>query len=129
MTNVSKSYRGLSVLLFITHFSLMFGPAIGFTIYGAKTLSATQVYLTVASIVASLIVFVIGLLFKRKTYAPIMIVLTALCLILQNYRTLMVVFTICLILDDLCIYPLWLDKHNKYKINREIDKRNELLEG
>lgn len=129
MSNVTKSYRGLSALLLVTHISLMFGPILGFLIYGAKTLSATQIYLAVASAVAAAIVFVVGLIFKRKTYAPVMIILTALALMLSNYKTLMLIFTICLILDDLCIYPLWLDKREKFRINREVDKRNELLES
>ena len=123
MTDITKKYKSLYWVFAVLSFCLTFLP---FFIYLAKGyLEATTAQKVVMSAITlgAIIIAAIGI-FSKYTFRGVgYLIIIALYIALQNVATPILIIAICTITDELVVCPLKKQFKEKYKINLEIDKR------
>lgn len=125
MSNITKLYKQGAILLTLISVLCSIGPAIGYVIYG---LISAQLVTQKASIMLCAFLAVIGsllcLISRVFTFrSRIWVILLALISIVDSYLTMILVFAITQVTDEMIFAPAARYFRQKYSINKEIDKR------
>lgn len=125
MSKITKLYKRGAIFLTLLSVLCSIGPAIGYVIYG---LISAQLVTQKASIMLCAFVAVIGsllcLISRVFTFrSRIWIILLALISIVNSYLTMILVFAITQVADEMIFAPAARYFRQKYSINKEIDKR------
>lgn len=131
LTKETKKYKFLYILTAIFSWACFLGPTAYFMLTGfiGSTLTVHKITLTTA-LVAVLIMTAISLVNKIPLTSRIWILFLGLTYVLSsiNFRIELIVIAIAVgqILHELVFEPLKGYFKNKYRINKEIDKRNDV---
>lgn len=125
MSKITKLYKRGAILLTLLSVLCSIGPAIGYVIYG---LISAQLVTQKASIMLCAFVAIIGsllcLISRVFTFrSRIWVILLALISIVNSYLTMILVFAITQVTDEMIFAPAARYFRQKYSINKEIDKR------
>lgn len=125
MSKITKLYKRGAIFLTLLSVLCSIGPAIGYVIYG---LISAQLVTQKASIMLCAFMAIIGSLlclisrvftFRSRIWA----ILLALISIVDSYLTMILVFAITQVMDEMIFAPAARYFRQKYSINKEIDKR------
>jgi hypothetical protein len=125
MSKITKLYKRGAIFLTLLSVLCSIGPAIGYVIYG---LISAQLVTQKASIMLCAFVAIIGsllcLISRVFTFrSRIWVILLALISIVNSYLTMILVFAITQVSDEMIFAPAARYFRQKYSINKEIDKR------
>lgn len=124
MSDVTKKYVHLAIIFSVVSFLLFVGPA-GYFIVSAflcADLVVEKVALT-ATIAVVLILTAFCAINKWLFRSKVWLVVLVLYFLLNNFLTMILVFAITQILDELIVSPLARHFRHKAGINKEMDKR------
>ena len=76
------------------------------------------------TIVVSAIFFFANLILKYHIRSTVWILLIGIYIALKDITTLLIIISVCTVLDEFLVTPLYKHYKERYKINKEIDKRN-----
>jgi hypothetical protein len=96
------------------------------TFYGIKAIiegTKVQKFTLGAFCVVAIGMVVVNFILKLKLKSMIWLIILGIYICLKEITVLLIMVSICTILDELIITPLYKFFNNKYKINKEIDKR------
>lgn len=123
MTYTKKLKCG-ALIFTILSLLCMFGPMIWFCAAAFISNTATIYKVALTSTIAIVIIMTaVAALNKWAARCRIWIILLALYFCLNNFLTVILIFAITQIIDELILAPVKHHLWNKYRINREIDKR------
>jgi len=88
----------------------------------AKSTEVTKQALGLTIVVSGLF-FLANLILKFHIRSTVWILLIGIYIALRDITTLLIVISICTILDEFLVTPLYKHYRDRYKINKEIDKR------
>ena len=125
MSKITKLYKRGAIFLTLLSVLCSIGPAIGYVIYG---LISAQLVTQKASIMLCAFMAIIGsllcLISRVFTFrSRIWVILLALISIVDSYLTMILVFAITQVMDEMIFAPAARYFRQKYSINKEIDKR------
>lgn len=126
MSDYSKNLRRKAMVCQILSASLDFTPI---TIYGIIAFGqATTVQKLALSFmfILAIALTVINLLFKYSLRSTIWILLIGVYIALENIVPLLIIITVCTVLDEFIVSPLYKKFKKEYEINKEIDKRESI---
>lgn len=124
MNKRTKTFRTLAIVFTVLSLLAMFGPMIyfcGFAFLGG-TATVYKVAL-VSSVAVVMIMTMVSALAKWAARSRIWIILLALFFCLDSFLTVIIVFCVTQILDELVFCPLKRYFWHKHSINSEMDKR------
>ena len=123
MSDVTKSLHKKTVLFHFLSILLTFLPiTIWFCIAIAKSTEVTRVTLGLSFCVA-MILTLANTLLKYSIRSTIWILLIGIYACIKNITPLLVIIATCTVIDEFIVHPLYKYYKNRYKINKEIDKR------
>lgn len=125
MSKITELYKRGAIFLTLLSVLCSIGPAIGYVIYG---LISAQLVTQKASIMLCAFLAIIGsllcLISRVFTFrSRIWVILLALISIVNSYLTMILVFAITQVADEMIFAPAARYFRQKYSINKEIDKR------
>lgn len=123
MSDVTKSLHKKTVLFHFLSILLTFLPiTIWFCIAIAKSTEVTRVTLGLSFCVA-MILTLANTLLKYSIRSTVWILLIGIYVCIKNITPLLVIIATCTVIDEFIVHPLYKHYKNRYKINKEIDKR------
>lgn len=121
---MTKKYRTLSLISGAISFLLNFAPL---AIYVFISLfNATLVYQKVAvslTVFIVLIMTIIAMVNKISMKSRLWVILIGIYIALGEIMTPLIIMAVCQVIDEIIASPIHNSCRNKYKINKEIDKR------
>ena len=128
MSTVTKSYkkkrnlfRALSILITIL-------PVLVFTVIGFVEGTITEKVSLGICLFLALLFVLINILFKHHIRSTIWILLIGIYVCVRNITPLLIIMAFSTAIDEFILDPLAKSYANKYKINKEIDKREKPVE-
>lgn len=122
-SDVTKNLARKTKILHIMSIALTFIPiTVWFIIAMAKSNDVTKVALGLSFTIAILLVFV-NILLKYSVRSTVWILLIGIYIALKDITTLLILIAVCTIIDEFIVHPLYKHFKQRYKINKEIDKR------
>lgn len=128
MSTVTNSYkkkrnlfRALSILITIL-------PILVFTVIGFVEGTITEKVSLGICLFLSLLFVLINILFKHHIRSTIWILLIGIYVCVRNITPLLIIMAFSTAIDEFILDPLAKSYANKYKINKEIDKREKPVE-
>lgn len=88
----------------------------------AKSTEVTKQALGLTIVVSGLF-FLANLILKYHIRSTVWILLIGIYIALKDITTLLIIIAVCTILDEFLVTPLYKHYRDRYKINKEIDKR------
>lgn len=88
----------------------------------AKSNDLTKTSLAITILIAGMLTLV-NLLLKYSIRSTIWILLIGIYIALKDITPLLIIIAVCTILDEFIVHPLYVHYRDRYKINKEIDKR------
>ena len=88
----------------------------------AKSNDLTKTSLAITILIAGMLTLV-NLLLKYSIRSTIWILLIGMYIALKDITPLLIIIAVCTILDEFIVHPLYVHYRDRYKINKEIDKR------
>lgn len=124
MSQTTKNYRFGSVLFGVLSVLANVAPLAIYTVVGLMdaTLVVEKVGL-MATLMVVLIMSLVAWVNKTTMKSRIWILLLGLYFCLNNFITPLIIIAVCQISDEWILSPLHKYFHDRYVINREIDKR------
>ena len=123
MSDVTKNLHKKTVFFHFLSILLTFLPiTIWFCIALAKSTEVTRVTLGLSFCVA-MILTMANLLLKYSIRSTVWILLIGIYVCIKNITPLLVIIATCTVIDEFIVHPLYKYYKNRYKINKEIDKR------
>lgn len=124
MTSTTKKYRAAALVLLCLCILLNVGPLATFTIiaFCEANLVVEKVTLT-CTIFIVLIMTLYSLVSRAALRSRIWVILLGMYFCLDYILLPLVIIAVCQVVDEILVTPLRKHYHNKYTINREIDKR------
>lgn len=124
MTDITKKYRLIAAVLLIITILLNVGPLATYSVIAMceADLVVEKVALTTTVFIV-LIMTVYSMVSKTALRSRIWIILLGMYFCLDYILTPLIIIAVCQVVDEIIINPLYRHYHNKYTINREIDKR------
>lgn len=88
----------------------------------AKSNDLTKTSLAITILIAGMLTLV-NLLLKYSIRSTIWILLIGIYIALKDITPLLIIIAVCTILDEFIVHPLYVHYRDRFKINKEIDKR------
>lgn len=123
-SETTKKYRMAYWALTVISWTLVFGPLAAYLIYAMIVSGTVQKAGLVTSLFAAIILTGISIILKLHIRSALFIMILGIYLAIREISVLLVIISICTVLDELLITPLQKSFKNKLVINKEIDKRN-----
>ena len=124
MTDITKKYRIIAAVLLIITILLNVGPLATYSViaFCEADLVVEKVSLT-CTVFIVLIMTLYSMVSKTALRSRIWIILLGMYFCLDYILTPLIIIAVCQVADEIIFNPLYRHYHNKYTINREIDKR------
>ena len=123
MSQTTKELKNKKNIFHFLSWILAFAPIIIWTgIAIAKSNDVTKQALAI-TIVVSAIFFFANLILKYHIRSTVWILLIGIYIALKDITTLLILIAVCTIIDEFIVHPLYKHFKQRYKINKEIDKR------
>lgn len=123
-SETTKKYRLAYWILTAISWILVFGPLAAYLIYAMIISGTVQKAGLVTSLFAAIILTGISIILKLHIRSALFIMILGIYLAIREISVLLVIISICTVLDELVITPLQKSFKNRLTINKEIDKRN-----
>lgn len=123
-SETTKKYRLAYWILTVISWILVFGPLAAYLIYAMIISGTVQKAGLVTSLFAAIILTGISIILKLHIRSALFIMILGIYLAIREISVLLVIISICTVLDELVITPLQKSFKNRLTINKEIDKRN-----
>lgn len=75
------------------------------------------------TVVAAAIMLIINMIRKKKLRSPMYLIILGIYIAIEDLLPLLVMVTICTMLDDFLFGPMHSKYHRLYEMNKEIDRR------
>lgn len=123
MSDVTTKLHKKTVFFHFLSILLTFLPIIiWFFIALAKSTEITRVTLGLSACIVMLLTLA-NLLLKYSIRSTIWILLIGIYACIKNITPLLIIIATCTVIDEFIVHPLYKYYKNRYKINKEIDKR------
>lgn len=121
---MTKKLKAKYIIASLTSFLLNICPLIIFTVIAFISGTAIVHKVTLSMTLLVVLIFTV-ITFVNKTVfrSKLWILLIGLWLCLDNILTPLIVFAVCQIADELIVTPIKKHYRDRYKINKEMDKR------
>lgn len=123
LTKTTKNNKILSNVFCILSLSVTFIPVILYVVKGFITGDIGEKWTMGMLLTVALLLTIINTIFKFHIRCTIWILILGIYICLDNILPLIIILAIGTILDEMLFTPLYKSYKNKYKINKEIDKR------
>lgn len=123
-SETTKKYRLVYWILTAISWILVFGPLAAYLIYAMIISGTVQKAGLVTSLFTAIILTGISIILKLHIRSALFIMILGIYLAIREISVLLVIISICTVLDELVITPLQKSFKNRLTINKEIDKRN-----
>lgn len=123
MSETTKSLKIKKNLLHALSWILTFAPIlIWLCIAMSKSNDITKTTLAITVTIAGILTFA-NLLLKYQIRSIVWILLIGIYVALKDITPLLIIIAVCTITDEFIVHPLYKYYRDRYKINKEIDKR------
>lgn len=122
-STTTKKYRIGAAITGILSALCVWGPLIFYAITGWSIATNSGKFVLCSGLIFALIVTAINVIFKYHFRSAIFIIIIILTVVFQNALTLIIVFAVLQVVDELILTPIHKYCRNKASINYEIDKR------
>lgn len=125
MSELTKKYQKRTIIFKALSIIVCLTPLIVAVIgsYGSiNVVNSRKIQLT-GCIIIALTLWLINVLCKYKLRSPIFIILFGVGRCIGSINGLLILTSICVIVDEFILEPLYKYNKNKYTINKEIDAR------
>lgn len=122
-SNETKKYKKYYIILTLISIALVFGPLIGYIIYGYIVSGTVQKLTLTGTVMAAIVLTVISVLFKKNIRSSIFILILGIYMAISKIQVLIIILSISTMLDEFLITPARKVFRDKYRINKEMDKR------
>lgn len=119
----TKKYRRAYRILTALSWILTLGPMLGYVIYGFATGETISKISLGLSTIAAIALTALSLIFKKHIRSTIFILLLGIYFALQEITVLLIILSVCTLLDEFLITPLQKKYREKMVINSQIDRR------
>lgn len=122
-SDVTKKYRRAYRILTALSWILTLGPMVGYVIYGftsGGTISKVSLGL---SSMAAVALTGFSVIFKKHIRSTLFILLLGIYFALKEITILLIILSVCTLLDEFLITPLQKKYREKMVINSQIDRR------
>lgn len=102
---------------------LVLGPLAAYAVYGFCNAEVAEKAALGLTVVAAVFLTVLSILLKFHIRSTMFILLLGIYVCIKNILPLIIIVSICTILDEFVVTPLKKMYHEKLVINKEIDKR------
>lgn len=121
--NITKESRTAYWILTVISWLLVLGPLLGYAIYGFCVGEPTQKVTLATTLMVAIVLTIISTLFKFHIRSTIFILILGIYMCIDEILPLIIILSVCTILDEFLISPLQKKYKNKTTINKEIDRR------
>lgn len=119
----TKKYRIGYWILTVLSWVLVFGPLAGYFIYAMIISGTVQKAGLVSTLFAAIVLTVISVIMKLHLRSALFILLLGIYIAIDKISVLLIVVSVCSVLDELVVSPLQRIFKSKLSINKEMDKR------
>lgn len=123
MSETTKKYQTGYWICTVISWLLVLGPLICYAFYGFCNAEVEQKATLALTVIAAAFLTVLSMLMKFHIRSTMFILLLGIYVCIKNILPLIIIISICTILDEFVVTPLQKMYHNKLIINKEIDKR------
>lgn len=122
-SDITKKYRRAYWALTVISWALVLGPMIGYALYGFITGETVQKFAIGATAFAAIGLTGFSVIFKKHVRSTLFIVLLGIYLAIREITVLLIILSVCTILDEFLITPLQKSYREKMVVNSQIDMR------
>lgn len=122
-SSVTKKYRRAYWITTIISWSLVLGPLIFYLIYGFIKGGTVQKLSIGITTMAAIGLTGFSIVFKKHIRSTFFILLLGIYLALREITILLIILSICTIIDEFLIMPMQRAYREKMTINSQIDRR------
>ena len=119
----TEKYRKYYWALTIASWLIVFGPLVGYIIYGYIISNTIQKVTLTTTIMAAVVMTVISILFKKNVRSTIFILILGIYVAISKIQVLIIILCVTTMLDEFLISPAQKACKAKLTINKEIDQR------
>lgn len=120
----TKKYRIAFRTLTVISWVLVLGPLVGYLIYAMIVSGTVEKAGLMTSLFVSLVLTAISVILKLHIRSTLFILLLGVYLAIREISVLLIIMSVCTVLDEFLITPLQKVYQNKLRINKEMDKRD-----
>lgn len=124
-SEVTKKYRRAYWILTALSWALVLGPLVGYLIYGFISGATVQKLSLGICTLAALGLTGFSVVFKKNIRSILFILLLGIYIAIEKITVLLVIMSLCTILDEFVVAPLQKSYREKLVVNKQIDRRME----
>lgn len=124
----TKKYRIGYWILTVISWMLVFGPLAGYFIYGLIVSGTIQKAGLLTTLLVAVVLTAVSAIMKLHLRSALFILVLGIYLAIDKISLLLIIISVCSVLDELLISPLQRSFKAKLTINKQIDKREEKRE-
>lgn len=125
MSETTQKYKTRATFYKILDVILTYGPFVGFAIISFVGSTPVQKLGLSAMMVIAACLAILNILYKKRFRSLIWILLLGFTFVLTSIAPMVVIIAVCTLLDEIFVEPMYRRNIEKYKINKEIDKREQ----
>lgn len=123
MSQTTKSLKTKRNIFHLLSWLLAFLPIlIWLCIAVAKSNDVTKTALAISVTIAGIFT-ISNILLKYSIRSTVWILLIGIYIALKDITPLLIIIAVCTVIDEFLVHPLYVHYRDRYKINKEIDKR------
>lgn len=122
-SNPTLYYRSLAIVLDVLAALLLFGPVLGYGIAGLIIGTTVAKFVMGSMFVVAIIMTIMGLLMKLKFRCIIFLLLIGIHACLANIMSLLIVFAVTSIIEEIFVTPAAKKMHEAARTNALMDQR------
>lgn len=122
-SETTTKYKKIYIILLIISWVLVLGPLIGYFVYAMIVAGTVEKAALVTTLFIAVILTAASILMKFHVRSTLFIMILGIYIAIQKITILLIIISICTILDEFLITPLAKSYKAKFSINKEIDKR------
>lgn len=122
-SDVTAGYKKKYYILTIISWAIVFGPLLGYIIYGYIVSNTVQKVTLTTTIMAAIVLTIISILFKKRVRSTVFILILGIYVAISKIQVLIIIMCLTTMLDEFLITPMQRSMREKMTINREMDKR------
>lgn len=119
----TKKYRIGYWVLTVISWVLVFGPLAGYFIYALIVSGTVQKAGLITSVFVAIVLTIVSIILKLHIRSTIFILILGIYLAIREISILLIIVSVCTVIDEFLITPLQKRFKNRLEINKEIDKR------
>ena len=119
----TKKYRIGYWVLTVISWALVFGPLAGYFIYGLIVSGTVQKAGLLTTLFVAIVLTVVSVIMKLHLRSALFILVLGIYIAIDKISILLIIVSVCSVLDELLISPLQRSFKEKLGVNKAMDKR------